>query len=275
MRLCFWLSCNTFFKILIGFLWITIQQVPGPEWSFVKVQIRILGTWWRSYLRHCATSRKIGGSIPDGVIFHWPNPPGRNMAPGLKHRGREMSTSCLLGSKGGRWQPWHPHVSIVLKFREPLTSWSRNGLFRPVQGPHYLSQIRIRRPMLSLYVAEADKTRPPVSVSLSVGRTKKWLCYSVLYEQLTLRWLNNWIIFKVRLSYINRTVHLLYVRSSQGRTRGDIRYIVQTCCHYQATSQMRQASQWERENAKGLNAISPKSFSFKKFKLLLLRVRNI
>ena len=30
------------------------------------------GTWWRSWLRHCATSQKVAGSIPDGVtgIFH-------------------------------------------------------------------------------------------------------------------------------------------------------------------------------------------------------------
>jgi len=28
--------------------------------------------WWRSWLRHCATIRKVAGSIPDGVIgnFH-------------------------------------------------------------------------------------------------------------------------------------------------------------------------------------------------------------
>jgi len=25
------------------------------------------GTRWRSWLRHCATSRKVAGSIPDGV----------------------------------------------------------------------------------------------------------------------------------------------------------------------------------------------------------------
>ena len=31
------------------------------------------GTRWRSWLRHGATSRKVAGSIPDGVIgiFHW------------------------------------------------------------------------------------------------------------------------------------------------------------------------------------------------------------
>jgi hypothetical protein len=33
-------------------------------------------------LRHCATNRKVAGSIPDGVIgiFHWHNPSGRTMA---------------------------------------------------------------------------------------------------------------------------------------------------------------------------------------------------
>ena len=31
------------------------------------------GTRWLSWLRHCATSRKVAGSISDGVIgiFHW------------------------------------------------------------------------------------------------------------------------------------------------------------------------------------------------------------
>jgi hypothetical protein len=24
--------------------------------------------WWRIWLRHCATSRKVAGSIPDGVV---------------------------------------------------------------------------------------------------------------------------------------------------------------------------------------------------------------
>ena len=40
------------------------------------------GTRWRSWLRHCATSWKVAGSIPDGVIgiFHWHNPSGHTMA---------------------------------------------------------------------------------------------------------------------------------------------------------------------------------------------------
>ena len=32
----------------------------------------VWGPRWRSWLRHCATSQKVAGSIPDGVIgnFH-------------------------------------------------------------------------------------------------------------------------------------------------------------------------------------------------------------
>jgi hypothetical protein len=39
----------------------------------VYIYIYIVGgTRWRSWLRHCATNRKVAGSIPDGVIgiFH-------------------------------------------------------------------------------------------------------------------------------------------------------------------------------------------------------------
>jgi hypothetical protein len=48
----------------------------------------------RSWLRHCATSRKVAGSIPDGFIgiFYWHNPSGRAMALGLTQPLTEMST---------------------------------------------------------------------------------------------------------------------------------------------------------------------------------------
>jgi len=43
------------------------------------------GTRWGSWLRHCAASRKVAGSIPDGVAgnFHLHYPYGRPMALGL------------------------------------------------------------------------------------------------------------------------------------------------------------------------------------------------
>ena len=56
---------------------------------------------WRGHavarLKHCATSRKVAGSFPDGVIgiFHWHNPSGRTMALGLTqgHNAAEMGTA--------------------------------------------------------------------------------------------------------------------------------------------------------------------------------------
>ena len=52
------------------------------------------GTRWRNWLRHCTKSRKVAGSIPDGVIglFHLHNPSGHTMALGLTQPLTEMST---------------------------------------------------------------------------------------------------------------------------------------------------------------------------------------
>ena len=81
----------------------------------------IRGTRWRSWLMHCATSRKVEGSISHNVIgsFHWHNPSGRTMALGSTQPLREMSTRNIswgvkaVGAYG--WQPYHLHVPIVLK----------------------------------------------------------------------------------------------------------------------------------------------------------------
>ena len=71
-------------------------------------------------MRHCATSRKVAGSFPDGVtgIFHWHNPSGRTMALGLTQPLKEMSIRNIswgvkvAGVYG--WQPYHLHVPTVL-----------------------------------------------------------------------------------------------------------------------------------------------------------------
>ena len=63
------------------------------------------GTRWSSWLRHYATSRKVAGSIPDGVIriFHSHNPSGRTMALELTQHLTEMSIRNISwGGKGGR-----------------------------------------------------------------------------------------------------------------------------------------------------------------------------
>jgi hypothetical protein len=72
---------------------------------FILLHVSMWGTRWRSWLRHCATSRKTAGSIPDGVIgiFHWYNPSGRTMALELTNPLPEMSTRNISWwGKGGR-----------------------------------------------------------------------------------------------------------------------------------------------------------------------------
>ena len=56
--------------------------------------ILYLDTPWRSWLMHCATSRKVMGSIPDGVtgIFHRHNPSGRTITLGSTQPLTEIST---------------------------------------------------------------------------------------------------------------------------------------------------------------------------------------
>jgi hypothetical protein len=64
-----------------------------------------LGTRWRSWLRHFATSRKVAGSIPNCVTgtFHWHNQSGRTMTLGLTQSLTEMSTRNISG--GGEILP--------------------------------------------------------------------------------------------------------------------------------------------------------------------------
>ena len=47
-------------------------QYTYNSFFFIKVTSLRRDTRWRSWLRHCATSRKVAGSNPDGVIgiFH-------------------------------------------------------------------------------------------------------------------------------------------------------------------------------------------------------------
>ena len=55
--------------------------------------------------RHCATSQKVAGSIPDGVIaiFHWHNPSGPHCGPGVDSASnRNEYQEFFLGGKGGR-----------------------------------------------------------------------------------------------------------------------------------------------------------------------------
>ena len=102
-------------------------HVPCPMVSYwvtyylFWVRLRVFrGTRWRSWLRDCATSRKVAGSIPDGVtgIFHWQSfrpqyGPGVDSA-----SNRNEYQKYVLGLKAAGvygWQTYHLHVLTVLK----------------------------------------------------------------------------------------------------------------------------------------------------------------
>jgi len=63
-------------------------------YKYIRKPSECGGTRWRIWLMHCTTSRKVAGSIPDGVmgIFHLHNPSGRTVALGLNEPLTEMST---------------------------------------------------------------------------------------------------------------------------------------------------------------------------------------
>ena len=69
-------------------------SIHPPFKGFSTLKFILHSLLGRSWLRHCATSRKVAGSIPDGVTgnFHWHNPSGRTMALGSTQPLTEMST---------------------------------------------------------------------------------------------------------------------------------------------------------------------------------------
>jgi len=86
---------------------------------------------WRSWLRHCATSKKIADLIREGVIwiFHWCIPSRCSLALGL--------TACNR-NEGGKGSWWVGLTTLptscahCLEILVALTSWSREVLSGPV-----------------------------------------------------------------------------------------------------------------------------------------------
>jgi hypothetical protein len=79
-----------------------------------------MNEWWlliteavAQFLLHCATSRKVAGSVTGGVIgtFHLHNPFGRTIALGSTQRLTEMSTRNISwevkAADAYGWQAYH------------------------------------------------------------------------------------------------------------------------------------------------------------------------
>ena len=72
------------------------------------------------FVQHCATTRKVTGSIPYGVtgVFHWLNPSGHTVALGLTQPLTEITRNISWEVKAASvygWQTYLLHVPIVLK----------------------------------------------------------------------------------------------------------------------------------------------------------------
>jgi len=95
------------------------------------------------WLRHCATSQKVAGSIPDGVIeiFHLHNPSGRTMALGLTQPLTEISTRNISRGYRRQMRTADNLTSFMCRLSWNLgasTTWNPQGLPRLVMGLLYL-----------------------------------------------------------------------------------------------------------------------------------------
>ena len=96
------------------FLWLRWKIMRQAEKRILIRTWYWRGPRWRSWLRHCATSQKVAGSIPDGVIgiFHWHNPGGKS--------GRCVGLTTLPPSCADCLEIWEP--------QPPGTLWACSGL---------------------------------------------------------------------------------------------------------------------------------------------------
>jgi hypothetical protein len=118
-------------------------NMPATLLNYVQPALHTWGTRWRSWLRHCVTSRKVAGSISDVIIgiFYCFNPSGRTVVLGSTQPLTEMSTWGWGRGKGGRClgqTTLPPTCTDCLEILGASTSWSCEGLCWPVMGLLYL-----------------------------------------------------------------------------------------------------------------------------------------
>ena len=140
--------------------------------------------YWHSWLRHCATCRKVVGSLPDGVIgiFHWPHPSALTMNLRSTQPLTEISTRNISWvSKGGRFvrlTTLPPSRADCLEIWEPQLP----GTLWPVQGLLYPSAHKLH---ITIWYIKCTHNSPSHSDSL-----KSLQCWPYL-KQMT-HFCNNW-----------------------------------------------------------------------------------
>ena len=123
----------------------TLEWIIDIHTNIPPLQVSLLAMRWRSWLRYCATNRKVAGSIPDGVtgIFQWLNPSGRIMALG-------STFMCRLSRNSGASASWNP-----------------KGLSRPVAGKLYLLRVAMRKRNIAMCQHFWQSSSLSLSLSLS------------------------------------------------------------------------------------------------------------
>jgi len=86
---------DVYYLLLMCHIYMKVRMKLSASESLLPYFLKLLVSWdtpWHSWLRYCAISRKVAGSIPDGVrIFHRHDPSSRTMALGLTRPLTEMS----------------------------------------------------------------------------------------------------------------------------------------------------------------------------------------
>ena len=95
-----------------------------------------MDTRWHSWLRHCATSRKVARLIPVGVtgIFNWPNPYGHATALGSTRLPTEMSTRSIFSRLKG------PSIFSGLNRPSIFSGLKRHSIFSGPKTPSIFSE---------------------------------------------------------------------------------------------------------------------------------------
>jgi len=133
----------------IPYVWISLSSCKLGEgntfksWGLITNSFRSIFKPDVCQVGHCATSQKVAGSIPNGVIeiCHWHNPSSRTVAWRLTWPLTEMSTRNASG--GWRW-PVHRADNLTTFmcrlswYLGVSTSWNPQALSRPVQALLYL-----------------------------------------------------------------------------------------------------------------------------------------
>jgi hypothetical protein len=118
----------------------TVIIVKGRCVTRDYLLVNILIVQCRGWLRHCATSRKVADSIPDGAIgiLHWHNLSGRTMALGSTQPLTEMSTRNISWGVKATIGTFMCRLSWNLG---ASTSRNPQGMSRLVMGLLYLLQL--------------------------------------------------------------------------------------------------------------------------------------